>query len=80
MPTLAGPLQAITAAVIGVVLHLAGVFAYATWWPQDWPQSPDYSAIALTAVAAWLLIGKQRSVMQVLGLCAGVGLVIQALT
>jgi hypothetical protein len=31
-------------------------------------------------VAAWLLIGKQRSVMQVLGLCAGVGLVIQALT
>jgi hypothetical protein len=33
------------------------------------------SAIALTAVAAWLLITKQRSVMQVLGLCAGVGLV-----
>jgi chromate transporter len=74
MPTLAGPLQAITAAVFGVVLHLAGVFAYATWWPQGWQQSPDYSAIALTALAAWLLIGKQRSVMQVLGLCAGVGL------
>ena len=79
MPSLAGPLQAITAAVIGVVLHLAGVFAYATWWPHGWQLLPDFSAIALTAVAAWLLIARQRNVMQVLGLCAVVGLVVQAL-
>jgi mannose/fructose/N-acetylgalactosamine-specific phosphotransferase system component IID len=60
-------------------LHLAGVFAYATWWPHGWQLLPDFSAIALTAVAAWLLIARQRNVMQVLGLCAVVGLVVQAL-
>jgi chromate transporter len=79
MPSLAGPLQGITAAVIGVVLHLAGVFARQTWLPGGWHMLPDFWAFVLTGIAAWLLIKQQRSVMQVLGLCMGVGLAVQAL-
>jgi chromate transporter len=69
MPSLQGPLQAITAAVIGVMVQLAGVFARQTWLPGGWHMLPDFWAFVLTGLAAWLLIKKQRSVMQVLGLC-----------
>jgi chromate transporter len=45
MPSLAGPLQGITAAVIGVIVHLASVFAYATLvWPhRAMDHKTDYS-------------------------------------
>jgi chromate transporter len=79
MPALQGPLQAITAAVIGVMVHLAGVFARQTWLPGGWHMLPDGSAFVLTGLAAWLLIKKQRTVYEVLGLCTVVGLVVQAL-
>lgn len=79
MPSLQGPLQAITAAVIGVMLQLAGVFARQTWLPSGWHMLPDFWAFVLTGVAAWLLIKQRRSVYQVLGLCVVVGLVVQAL-
>lgn len=77
MPSLAGPLQAITAAVIGVVLHLAGVFAWHTVWPSGQWAQPELSALALTALAAWLLIGRQWSVMRVLGVCAVLGVLVR---
>jgi chromate transporter len=80
MPSLQGPLQAITAAVIGVMVQLAGVFARQTWLPGGWHMPPDLWAFALTGVAAWLLIKKQRSVYEVLGMCVVVGLVMRALT
>lgn len=79
MPSLQGPLQAITAAVIGVMVQMAGVFARQTWLPGGWHMLPDGSAFVLTGVAAWLLIKKQRSVYEVLGLCTVVGLLVQAL-
>lgn len=79
MPAWQGPLQAITAAVIGVMVQLAGVFARQTWLPGGWHMLPDFGAFVLTGVAAWLLIRQQRSVYQVLGLCLGAGLVVQAL-
>ena len=79
MPALQGPLQAITAAVIGVMVQLAGVFARQTWLPQGWHMLPDFWAFVLTGLAAWLLIQKQRSVYEVLGLCVVVGLLVQAL-
>ena len=79
VPTLAGPLQAISAAVIGVMLQLAGVFAWHTVWPaSEWLQ-PDWAALALTALAAWLLIGRQWPVMRVLAVCVVVGMGLQAL-
>ena len=74
MPALTGPLQAITAAVIGVIVHLAGVFARQTWLPGGWHMLPDLGAVLLTVVATWLLIQKQLSVLKLLGLCMVVGL------
>ena len=77
MPSLAGPLQGITAAVIGVVLHLAGTFAWHTVWPTgQWTQA-DWPALALTALAAWLLITRQWPVMRVLAICVLVGMGVQ---
>lgn len=79
MPSLQGPLQAITAAVIGVMVQLAGVFARQTWLPGGWHMLPDFWAFVITGVAAWLLIKQQRTVVQVMGLCVVVGLAVQAL-
>jgi chromate transporter len=75
MPSLAGPLQAITAAVIGVIAHLAAVFARQTWFPEGWQMPPDLAAVLLTVLATWLLIEKSMSVPKVLGLCTLMGLV-----
>ena len=79
MPSLTGPLQAITAAVIGVILHLAGVFAHHTWWPGGWQTWPDLSAMALTVVAIWALVWKGTGVVRVLSLCGVLGLLRHAL-
>jgi chromate transporter len=79
MPSLAGPLQGITAAVIGVIVHLAGVFARQTWLPSGWHMLPDLAAVALTLLATWLLIRRQMSVFKLLGLCTTLGLVWQLL-
>ena len=79
MPSLTGPLQAITAAVIGVILHLAGVFAHHTWWPGGWQTWPDLSAMALTVVAIWALVWKGVGVVRVLSLCVVLGLLRHAL-
>jgi len=74
MPSLAGPMQGITAAVIGVILHLAGVFARQTWLPEGWHMLPDLSAIALTCLALWALVWKGYSVLRVLCGCVLLGL------
>ena len=79
VPTLTGPLQAISAAVIGVMLQLAGTFAWHTVWPTAQWSQPDLAAWALTAVAAWLLIRRQWPVMWVLGVCVVAGLLAQSL-
>jgi chromate transporter len=79
MPSLTGPLQGITAAVIGVILHLAGVFARQTWLPGGWHTLPDLSAIALTILAIWALVKKGYSVMRVLTACVMLGLLRHAL-
>ncbi|WP_291915318.1 chromate efflux transporter [Limnohabitans sp.] len=79
MPSLTGPLQGIMAAVIGVIVHLAGVFARQTWLPGGWHMLPDLGAIALTVLATWLLIRKKLSVFKLLGLCTALGLVWQLL-
>ena len=77
MPSLAGPLQGIHAAVIGVIAHLAGVFARQTWLPGGWHMPPDLGALLLTVLASWLLIRKNWSVFKLLGLCMAAGLLRQ---
>ena len=74
IPSLAGPLQGIMAAVIGVIVHLAGVFARQTWLPGGWHMLPDLAAVALTVLATWLLIQRQMGVASVLGVCTALGL------
>ena len=79
VPALHGPLQAIGAVVIGVMLQLAGSFAMHTFWPgQQWLH-PDGAALVLTGLAAWLLIARQWPVPRVLGMCVVAGLALQAL-
>ncbi len=79
MPSLEGPMQGIMAAVIGVIVYLAGVFARQTWLPGGWHMLPDLGALALTLLATWLLIRQQLSVFKLLGLCTALGLVWQLL-
>jgi chromate transporter len=79
IPSLTGPLQGITAAVIGVILHLAGVFARQTWLPGGWHMLPDLSAIALTLFAIWALVWKGYSVVRVICACVLLGLLRNAL-
>ena len=74
MPSLAGPLQGIMAAVIGVIVHLAGVFARQTWLPGGWHMLPDLAAVALTVLATWLLIKQALGTVQLLSLCTAIGL------
>jgi chromate transporter len=69
----------ITAAVIGAIVHLAGVFARQTWMSGGWHMLPDLAAMALTKLASWLLIRRQLSVFKLLGLCTALGLVWQLL-
>ena len=73
MPSLTVPLQAITAAVIGVILAMAGVFARQTWLPGGWHALPDLSALALTLLATWALVKKDTPVLHVLGACLALG-------
>ena len=75
MPSLSGPLQAITAAVIGVIVYLAGVFARQTWLPGGWHSLPDLSAVVLTLLATWALVNKGWPVVRVLAGCVVLGLI-----
>lgn len=71
------PLTAITAAVVGVILNLAIFFGYHVLWPQGFAASIDWVALAITAFAVISLFYFKRSVMQVIGMCALIGLAVQ---
>jgi len=70
------PLVAITAAVVGVVVNLAVFFAYHVLWPEGLKGNLDWTALAITLGAVLALFYLKRSVMQVLGACAVLGLVL----
>jgi chromate transporter len=71
------PLTAITAAVVGVVFNLALFFGWHVWWPQGWEGSVDAAALVLTGAALAALLVFKRSVIEVIGACALLGLVWQ---
>jgi chromate transporter len=77
LPSLAGPLQAIGAAVIGVMLQLAGMFAWHTVWPSALWTQPDGPALALTLAATWLLVRRQWPVVWVLAVCVAAGIAVR---
>ena len=72
-----GPLTAITAAVVGVIVNLALFFGYHVLWPQgaggpfEWPAA----AIALAAAAALFVF--KRGVIELIAGCAAAGLAIR---
>jgi len=73
------PLTGITAAVVGVIINLAMFFAYHVLWPTGFSGKFDWisAAIGLAALAA--LFRFKWGVMQLIGACAAVGLVVQLL-
>ena len=68
------PLTAITAAVVGVILNLACFFAYHVFWPNGFTGQPDVFSIVLALMAALALFFFKRGVIEVLIVCALVGL------
>jgi len=79
LPSLKGPLQGIGAAVIGVMLQLAGQFAWHTAWPAGQWSRPDVLALLLIGLAFWLLTVRRWTVVRVLAVSLVAGL-LHALT
>jgi chromate transporter len=76
---LTGPLTAITAAVVGVVVNLALFFGQHVLWPRGFAGGIDGTAALLAAAAALALFRFKRGVIEVIGACAVVGLALQTL-
>lgn len=73
-PALAAALNAITAAVVGVILNLAVSFTRDALWPEG---GGFDTFVAVTALAAWLAIGRFKlGVIPVLAACAAAGLLL----
>ncbi|MEN9362603.1 MAG: hypothetical protein RL095_4138 [Verrucomicrobiota bacterium] len=69
-PRWQGPLAAIGAAVIGVILHLAWIFGATVFLAAE---GFDLAAMLLGSASAWLLIRWQWSALRVIGLALAVG-------
>jgi len=75
-PALAATLNAITAAVVGVILNLAVSFTRDALWPEG---GGFDTFVAVTALAAWLAISRFKiGVIPVLACCAAAGLLASA--
>lgn len=75
---LAGPMVAITAAVVGVIASLALVFAWHVWWPRagvgTWfAGGVERFAILLSLAAAFALFQLKWGVLRVIGAGAAIG-------
>ena len=73
------PLTAITAAIVGVILDLAFFFGYHVLWPTGFQGHFDGVSAAI-AVAAFIVLFRYKiNVIQVIGGCAVIGLLIKLL-
>ena len=70
------PLTAITAAVVGVVLNLALFFGYHVLWPQGFGGAFDWASALIALAAAVALLRFGRGVMEVIAVCAVLGLAV----
>ncbi|MEM8750501.1 MAG: chromate efflux transporter [Pseudomonadota bacterium] len=92
-PRLKGALNAITAAVVGVILNLSIWFAlhvffarvdkyengvFTTWWPQL--LTFQWPAFIVAGIAAFLIFRRHLGLPAVLLICAGVGLILSGIT
>jgi chromate transporter len=74
-----GPLTAITAAVVGVIVNLALFFGQHVLWPQGLSGRFDAVAALLAAAAALALFAFKRGVIEVIAFSAAIGLAIHLL-
>jgi chromate transporter len=69
------PLTGITAAVVGVVLNLAAFFAYHVLWPGGLDGRFEWFSAVIGAAAFLALFRYKAGIVQVIAVCAVVGLV-----
>jgi chromate transporter len=69
-----GPLTAITAAVVGVILNLALFFGYHVLWPQGFGQGFEWPAAVIALLAVVALLRFKRGVIEVIVASALIGL------
>ena len=68
------PLTAITAAVVGVVLNLALFFGYHVLWPDGFEGGFDAISALIALAAAYALFRLKRGVIEIIAICAVLGL------
>jgi chromate transporter len=73
------PLTAITAAVVGVILNLALFFGYHVLWPAGFAETFDWTSLLIALGAAVALFRFKRNVIEVIAICAVVGLILKVL-
>ncbi len=73
------PLTAITAAVVGVIFNLALFFSYYVMWPQGFSGALDWISALITLIAATALFRFKRNVIEVITVCAIIGLILKNL-
>jgi chromate transporter len=73
------PLTGITAAIVGVILNLALFFAYHVLWPTGFGGTFDVGSLGIGIAAAIALLYYRRSVPQVIGACALMGLLVASI-
>jgi chromate transporter len=71
------PLTGITAAVVGVILNLAVFFAYHVLWPQGFAGTFDWVSALIALAATIALFRSKRGVIEVIAVCAVLGLVLK---
>ncbi|WYX27714.1 chromate efflux transporter [Achromobacter denitrificans] len=71
------PLTAITAAVVGVILNLAVFFGYHVLWPSGLAGRFDLGSALIALGAAIALFKFKRGVIEVIAVCAVIGLVLK---
>lgn len=75
--TFTGPLTAITAAVVGVILNLALFFGYHVLWPQGFAGRFDWIAAVIALAAAIALFRFKANVIHVIAGSALAGLLVR---
>ncbi|MCK6388247.1 MAG: chromate efflux transporter [Zoogloea sp.] len=72
-----GPLTAITAAVVGVILNLALFFGYHVLWPKGFEGAFEWVSALIALGAAIALFRFKANVIHVIGGCAVIGFLVK---
>jgi chromate transporter len=70
------PLAGVSAAVVGVIAHLALSFAQHGFWPQGWSGPIQWGAVAIAVLGLVALVKFKRSVLELMVCSALAGLIL----